>query len=114
DRHVSGLVTLFLKRVGFEVEVAETGYIGLDRVRRLGRAVVITEILIPALDGLALCRLIKAEPALRAGVIVLSMLSAAERARQAGADAFLLKPIDEERLISTVNDVVARLSPESR
>jgi DNA-binding response OmpR family regulator len=114
DRHVCALVTLFLERGGFEVEVAETGHIGLDRVRRLGRAIVITEILIPALDGLALCRLIKGEAALRAGVIVLSMLSAAERARQAGADAFLLKPIDEDRLIGTVNDVAAKLSPEGR
>ena len=114
DRHVCHLVTLFLGRVGFEVELAETGYLGLDRVRRLGRAIVITEVLVPGLDGLALCRLIKADPAVRAGVIVLSMLSVVERAREAGADAFLLKPIDEERLIMTVNKVAATLSSESR
>jgi two-component system response regulator MprA len=114
DRHVCHLVTIFLKRVGFEVEVAETGYIGLDRVRRLERAIVITEVLVPELDGLALCRLIKADPGLKAGVIVLSMLSVAERAREAGADAFLLKPIDEERLVVTVNEVAAKFSSESR
>jgi PAS domain S-box-containing protein len=114
DRYVCDLVALFLERVGFEVERAETGYIGLDRVRRLGRAIVITEILLPELDGLRLCRLIKGDMALRAGVVVLSTLSAAERAREAGADAFLMKPIDEERLISTVNEVAAKLSSESR
>ena len=114
DRHVCHLVTVFLKRVGFEVEVAETGYIGLDRVRRLERAIVITEVLVPELDGLALCRLIKADAALRAAVIVLSMLSAANRACQAGADAFLMKPIDEESLIGTVNEVALNLSLESR
>ena len=112
DRYVCDLVMLFLKRVGFEVEIAESGYIGLARVRHLERAIVITEILVPALDGLALCRQIKGDPALRVGVIVLSMLSAAERANQAGADAFLLKPIDEERLINTVKDIAAKLSAE--
>jgi CheY-like chemotaxis protein len=114
NRHICDLVTVFLERVGFEVEVAETGYIALERVRRLGRAIVITEILLPELDGLALCRLIKGDPALRVGVVVLSMLSAAERARQAGADAFLMKPIEEDRLVSTVNDIAATLSSESR
>lgn len=114
DRHVCALVTLFLKRVGFEVEVVDTGYLGLDRVRRLGRAIVITEILVPALDGLALCRLLKTDPTLQVGVIVLSMLSAANRACQAGADAFLMKPIDEESLINTVNEVALKLAAESR
>jgi DNA-binding response OmpR family regulator len=114
DRHVCALVTLFLKRVGFEVEVAATGYLGLDRVRRLGRAIVITEILVPELDGLALCRLLKGDPTVQVGVIVLSMLSAANRACQAGADAFLMKPIDEESLIGTVNEVALNLPLESR
>jgi CheY-like chemotaxis protein len=114
DRHICDLVTLFLERVGFTVERADTGYLGLERVRRLGHAIVITEVLAPELDGLALCRLIKADPALRAGVIVQSMLSAAEQARQAGADAFLMKPIEEDLLVSTVNDIAATLSTSLR
>ncbi|MEA2697183.1 MAG: hypothetical protein QOI66_1454 [Myxococcales bacterium] len=114
DRHVCALITLFLKRVGYEVDVVDTGYLGLDRVRRLGSAIVITEILVTALDGLALCRLLKTDPTLQVGVIVLSMLSAANRACQAGADAFLMKPIDEESLINTVNEVALKLSVESR
>ena len=93
--------------------MAATGYIGLERARRLGRAIVITEILVPELDGLGLCRLIKGDPTLQVGVVVLSMLSATERARQAGADAFLLKPIEEDRLVSTINDIAAKLSSES-
>jgi two-component system response regulator MprA len=114
DRHICDLATLFLTRVGFDVERAETGYIGLERVRRLEQAIVITEILVPELDGLALCRLIKGDPALRVGVIVLSMLSAAERARQAGADVFLMKPIEEARLVGAVNDIRGTLWSESR
>jgi DNA-binding response OmpR family regulator len=114
DRHICDLVTLFLQRVGFAVERAESGYIGLERVRRLGHAIVITEILLPELDGLALCRLLKGDPALRVGVIVLSMLSAAERARQAGADAFLMKPIEEDRLVSVVSDISGTLSSKGR
>jgi DNA-binding response OmpR family regulator len=114
DRHVRDLVSLFLTRAGFQVELADTGYIALDRVRLLGRAIVVTEILVPQLDGLALCRLLKQDASLRTGVVVLSMLSAAERARESGADAFLMKPIDEERLVNTLNKVAAKLSSEKR
>jgi YesN/AraC family two-component response regulator len=63
---------------------------------------------------LALCRLVKQDAALQTGVVVLSMLSAAERAARAGADAFLLKPINEDLLVSTLNDIAARLNSESR
>jgi DNA-binding NarL/FixJ family response regulator len=47
------------------------------------------------------------------GVIVLSMLSAAERAREAGADVFLMKPIEEDRLVGAVNDIRGTLWSES-
>ncbi|HEX7602821.1 MAG TPA: response regulator, partial [Polyangiaceae bacterium] len=114
DRNVRDLVMFLLKPVGFEVEVVETGYLALDRVRRLGRAIVITEIRVPELDGLALCRLLKSDPALRTVVVVLSVQSAADRARQSGADAFLLKPIDGVRLVSTILDVASKLATQCR
>jgi two-component system response regulator MprA len=69
---------------------------------------VITEVLVPKLDGLALCRQLKQDPATR-GVMVLifSILAASARAREAGADAFLMKPLAERHLVDTVRELLA-------
>lgn len=68
--------------------------------------IVVTEILVPRLDGLSLCRALKSDPKTRSIlVLVFSHLHAEDRAKEAGADAFMIKPIDEEYLI----DIVSRL-----
>jgi CheY-like chemotaxis protein len=69
---------------------------------------VVTEILIPKIDGLALCRRLREDP-LTAGVpvIVFSILSAAARAAEAGASAFLRKPLVETVFVAAVMDLVA-------
>jgi DNA-binding response OmpR family regulator len=63
------------------------------------------------LDGLALCRRLKADEATKgAAVVVFSLLSAAARARDAGADAFLPKPLAAQRLVDTVRGLLAGMS----
>ena len=108
DPHVRELEAFFLKEAGFAVEFAEDGASALERARKLRPHLVITEILVPKLDGLALCRQLKADPETR-GVMVLifSILTASVRAREAGADAFLRKPLAEQRLVDTVRQLVA-------
>lgn len=70
------------------VEVIDDGYSALDRVGRDPPAALITEILIPRLDGLALCLSLEGDAA-TVPILVISMLAAQERARLSGADAFL-------------------------
>jgi len=108
DPHVRELEAFFLKEAGFAVEFADDGASALERARKLRPHLVITEILVPKLDGLALCRQLKADPETR-GVMVLifSILTASVRAREAGADAFLRKPLAEQRLVDTVRQLVA-------
>jgi DNA-binding response OmpR family regulator len=107
DAHVRDLLVHFLRGAGFEVELAPDGSAALDQARRLQPALLITEIMLPKLDGLALCRQLKAEPTTRGiAVLVFSMLSARARATEAGADAFLLKPLSEQRLVSTVTELL--------
>ena len=113
DRHTRELVSLFLTRAGFQVETAENGALGLERVRRHGRALVIAEILLPEMDGLSLCRAIKSDPNLTAGVVILSVLATRQRAEQAGADAFFVKPVEEQQLVTTLRHLAATLpTPE--
>jgi len=108
DPHVRELEAFFLKEAGFAVEFADDGAIALERARKLRPHLVITEILVPRLDGLALCRQLKADPETQ-GIMVLifSILTASVRAREAGADAFLRKPLAEQRLVDTVRQLMA-------
>ncbi len=103
DPHVRRLERFFLEEAGFQVEFAEDGLQGLNRARAIVPPILITEILLPRVDGLSVCRALKAEPATsHVAVLVFSVLAAEERAREAGADAFLQKPVDDAVLISTV------------
>lgn len=108
DPHIRELEGYFLSEAGFEVEFADDGEQALETVRRLKPDMVITEVLVPRLDGLALCRRIKAEEAGRTvAVLVFSILAARSRAEEAGADAFLMKPLAERSLLETVQDLLA-------
>lgn len=109
DPTVRRLERFFLEDAGFRVEFAEDGLDGLNLARALRPAIVITEILLPRVDGLSVCRALKAEPSTRhMAVLVFSVLAAEDRASEAGADAFLRKPIDDVLLIDTVRRLLAR------
>jgi CheY-like chemotaxis protein len=108
DPHVRELEQYFLEEAGYAVEFAEDGLAALEQVARLDPHIVITEILVPRLDGLALCRKIKSDPSTaHIAVLVFSILLAEGRAREAGADSFLRKPLAERRLVETVRELVA-------
>ena len=83
--------------------------LALARAHELKPAILVTEILVPGLDGLSLCKRIKADPETRRVVVLIfSHLEAEERALEAGADAFLKKPIREEGLVGTLARLIAK------
>jgi CheY-like chemotaxis protein len=112
DHTVRELQEYFLGKAGLAVEFADDGQAALDRARVLLPAVVVTEILVPRLDGLALCRRLREDP-LTAGipVVVFSILAAAARAGEAGASAFLRKPLVESVFVAAVQDLIAPRPP---
>ena len=116
DPHVRELERYFLQEAGFGVDFAEDGLMALEQAKVLQPHILITEILVPRLDGLSLCRQIKADPVTRdIKVLIFSILLAEARAREAGADSFLRKPLAERRLVETVRALIAVRQPrESR
>lgn len=109
DPHVRELEAFFLNEAGYSVDFAVDGVSALEMARERKPAIVVTEIMVPKLDGLALCRAIKQDASLASTVVlVFSILAAHGRARDAGADAFLIKPLAERRLVDTVRDLLAR------
>lgn len=110
---VQRLERYFLEHAGYTVEFASDGLQALERARELKPGIVVTEIMVPALDGLSLCREIKSDPqTAHARVLIFSHLHAEDRAREVGADAFLLKPFTEELLLQTVAKLIA--SPKGK
>jgi CheY-like chemotaxis protein len=108
DQNVRELQQFFLDGAGYAVEFADDGEAALESARSAPPALLVTEILIPRLDGLALCRRLREDPVTAAvPVIVFSILSAAARAAEAGASAFLRKPLVQSVFVAAVNDLVA-------
>jgi len=104
---VQRLEKYLLEQAGYSVEFAADGLSALTRARELRPTILVTEILVPKLDGLSLCHTLKTDERTRdICVLVFSHLYAEDRARDAGADAFLVKPLDEERLIETVEKLI--------
>jgi DNA-binding response OmpR family regulator len=108
DPHVRDLEAFFLNEAGFGVEFAADGEAALNLAREIKPEIIITEVLVPKLDGLALCRAVRKEAELKDTVVLIfSILAAQSRAREAGADAFLMKPLAEQRLVQTVRELLA-------
>ncbi|HZU99163.1 MAG TPA: response regulator [Planctomycetota bacterium] len=109
DSATRSLESHFLAASGVSVQCVADGQAALELAKSARPEIVITEILIPRIDGLALCRRLKADAETSdTRVLVVSVLAAAVRAREAGADGFLLKPISEDRLVATVKNLLSQ------
>ena len=104
---VQRLERFFLEQAGYSVEFTNDGLTALTRAQELRPAILVTEILVPKLDGLSLCRRIKTDPETKEMlVMIFSHLQAEDRAYEAGADVFLAKPLNEELLIETLQKLL--------
>ncbi len=106
---VQRLERYLLEQVGFEVAFADDGIAALALARELRPHLLVSEVLVPKLDGLSLCRAVRADRSSNAvAILLISHLDAEARALEAGADAFLLKPFDPELLIHTVSGLLEK------
>ena len=108
DQNVRKLQKFFLEREGFAtVEFADDGEDALARALLSPPALVIAEILLPKLDGLSLCRRLREDPRTHGvPILVFSILAAAQRAHEAGANAFLRKPLVDSIFAAAVRELV--------
>lgn len=105
---VQRLERYFLEQAGYTVEFANDGLSAFRLAIELKPRILVTEILVPELDGLNLCRKIKSNPETsHILVLIFSHLHAEDRAVEVGADAFLVKPLDEQSLIETVEKLLS-------
>jgi two-component system, OmpR family, response regulator VanR len=107
------LLRLILEEHGYHVVSANNGIKALESVRSQKPHLIITDIVMPEMDGFALCKAVKQDPALKSiPVMLLTSLSDPQdviKGLQAGADNFLTKPYEDTFLISRIQYIFANL-----
>jgi DNA-binding transcriptional MerR regulator len=104
DPYAAEYQEYFLKTEGFAVDVALTADAARESFGEHSVSVVVVDLLISGGTGLDLCRSFKEQGDVL--VIAVSVLAARDQAVAAGADAFLLKPLEPLQLVSTVRDLL--------
>jgi DNA-binding response OmpR family regulator len=106
------LMRLALKHAGFRTATASNGADALKAAKDAAPDLVVLDLVLPELDGFAVCERLRKNPA-TAGIpiIVLTGLSS-EFARlaslEAGADEYVTKPVSPEALVSTIKQLLRR------
>ena len=108
DPITAELEEYFLRSEGFDVLIVLDGRKALEAAEAAQPDLIIVDVILPGLSGLAVSRALKANAKTAAiPVLVFSVLDVRERALEAGADAFLLKPLEQPALIDLVTRMVS-------
>lgn len=99
-----------LEENGYEVDIAYDGLIGLQLARRGGYALIITDIIMPGLNGLELCKELR-ETDSNTPILMLSALGTTDdkvTGLDVGADDYLVKPFEFKELVARVRALTKR------
>src|SRR4051812_13726291 len=110
------LVRVLLHAAGYEVRVATDAEQALKVLETWRPRLILMDIQLPGMDGLTLTRRLKDDPATR-DILIIALTAYAmkgdeERARAAGCDGYISKPIDTEALPRIVAEHLARAVPQ--
>ncbi|SDG62597.1 response regulator transcription factor [Pseudonocardia oroxyli] len=110
DRAIADLVRLYLRRDGYGVHVEETGEGGLAAVRRLRPAAVVLDVGLPGLDGIEVCRRLRAEDDWTPVLFVTARDDEVDRivGLEMGGDDYVTKPFSPRELVARVRTVLRR------
>ena len=110
DTRIANWVKVYFERAGFSAEVAHDGESGLALARNLTPDLIVLDLMLPHLDGVELCRILRRESDVP--IIMLTAREAhAERVigLDSGADDYVVKPFDPEELIARAQAVLRRV-----
>ena len=101
-----------LKRDGFDVISATDGQAGLAAARRLVPDLILLDLMLPGIDGLEVCRQIRADPS-TAGIAVIMVTARGEESDVVlglglGADDYIAKPFKPHELVARTRAVLRR------
>jgi DNA-binding response OmpR family regulator len=111
------LICWVLKREGFAVESARDGMEGLNKARNLLPDLIVMDLMLPELDGTAVCEILRQLPSTAAIPIVMLTGCATESSRSAainaGVDEYLVKPCSSPELVNRIHTALShpRIKP---
>ena len=111
DAEVLKLLALVLEQAGHQVETASSSLAALKQIPASRPDCVITDIMMPEMDGFELTRELRRRPELAAIKIIVLSAKAYDfdrrRARELGADGYLVKPFQPAALLGAINAIVS-------
>jgi two-component system, sensor histidine kinase len=113
------VITRMLEVAGFVVVEAMSGHDALEKIRKLNPGLVVLDINLPDLDGMEICRQVKADPETqRVKILHTSAVFIAAEAKvqslNSGADGYLSSPFEQEELIATARSLLRLLDAEQK
>jgi two-component system chemotaxis response regulator CheY len=104
------MIAFTLRSAGFEVVEAADGEDALEKVKGCSMDLIITDINMPRMDGIALLQKLRALPEFRfTPILILTTEASPEmkiRGKENGATGWIVKPFSPEKLIDVVNKVL--------
>lgn len=102
-----------LVSAGYEVLTAEDGAEALESARNERPDLILLDVMLPKLDGYRVCRLLKFDQKYKEIPIIMLTAKTEEQSvatgLRTGADQYLTKPVEPERLLEAVSDELARV-----
>jgi phosphate regulon transcriptional regulator PhoB len=112
ENDIAELIRYNVERAGYQAQVLRDGHQALQLLRREVPDLLVLDLMLPGMDGLELCRRLRAEPATRALPIIMVTAKGEETDRvvglEMGADDYLVKPFSPRELVARLRAVLRR------
>lgn len=112
EKDIVDLVTYALRKEGFDVKSCTRGQEGLDLIRRGPADLAIVDIMLPDLDGLEVCKRVRADENLRSLPVIFLTARSEEVDRvlglEIGGDDYVVKPFSPRELVARIKAVLRR------